>query len=348
MKKLFILLFLTGMAFVPATVMAVSLDDLKLNGFIDLEYEKADGPGHPLTPVGDEKGSFDQLHFNLLMEFPVNNQLTVKGHIEFEHSPKSAEGSQTGEINVEWAYLEYSLNNSMMLRGGSFLTPIGIYNEIHDATATYNSIRIPWGIYRADKIGGFAMFPKFGTGINFLGNHSSDGDLEINYSVYILNGENTVKNDAEKDDNSNKAAGGQLMLSPISGLIIGGSYFTGKKGMAEDDHSVWISTLDYTTNQINIRAEYAYSGLNDTTETGWYSELSYRIKRVTPYMRYGTLDPDTDQTEDKWTEFVYGVNYEIQPHFIVKLENRHFGGEAENKIVSEDYNELGASVNVAF
>src|SRR3972149_10127147 len=104
------------------------------------------------------------------------------------------------------------------------------------------------------------------------------------------------------------------MLSPISGLIIGGSYFTGKIGTAEDDHSVWIGTLDYSTNQINIRAEYASSGLNDTTETGWYSELSYRIKRVTPYMRYGTLDPDTDQTDDKWTELVYGVNYEIQPH----------------------------------
>ena len=36
MKKLFILLFLTGMAFVPSTVMAVSMDDFKLNGFFDL------------------------------------------------------------------------------------------------------------------------------------------------------------------------------------------------------------------------------------------------------------------------------------------------------------------------
>jgi len=345
MKKLFILLFLIGMAFVPATVMAVSMDDFKLNGFIDLEYEKADGPGHPVTPVGDEKGSFDQYHFNLLMEFAVNNQLTVKGHLEFEHSPKVP---QTGEIKVEWAYLEYIFNNSMKIRGGSFLTPIGIYNEIHDATTTYNSVRTPWGIYKADKIGGFAMFPKFGTGIIFIGNYNSDSDMYINYAVYILNGENTVNNDAEKDDNSNKAVGGQLMLSPISGLIIGGSYFTGEKGIAEDDHSVWFGTLDYNTNQINLRAEYASSELNETNETGWYSELAYRIKSVTPYIRYGTLDPDTDLNNDKWTEIVYGLNYEIKPGFIVKLENRHFGGEANNSKVSENYNELGASVNVAF
>src|SRR3989304_1691937 len=306
MKKLFILLFLIGMAFVPATVMAVPMDDFKLNGFIDLEYEKADGPGHPVTPVGDEKGSFDQYHFNLLMEFAVNNQLTVKGHLEFEHSPKVP---QTGEIKVEWAYLEYIFNNSMRIRGGSFLTPIGIYNEIHDATTTYNSVRTPWGIYKADKIGGFAMFPKFGTGINFIGNYNSDSDMYINYAVYILNGE---------------------------------------KGIAEDDHSVWFGTLDYNTNQINLRAEYASSELNETSETGWYSELAYRIKSVTPYIRYGTLDPDTDLNNDKWTEIVYGLNYEIKPGFIVKIENRHFGGEANNSKVSENYNELGASVNVAF
>ncbi|MCC7202498.1 MAG: hypothetical protein IT393_07560 [Nitrospirae bacterium] len=349
MKGLLILLIVTGIACLPASVMAVSINDLRLNGFFDLEYEKADGPGHPVTPAGDEKGSFDQYHFNLLMEFPVNNQLSVKSHVEFEHNPKINKSASTGEINVEWAYLEYLLNNSERIKAGSFLTPIGVYNEIHDATSTYNSVRVPWEIYRAEKAGGFAMFPKYNTGINLAGNHSFDRDLQLNYNVYILNGENTINNDAERDDNSNKAIGGQLIISPVAGFNIGGSYYNGRQGTApEKDHSSWIATLEYAGNHINVRAEYASSELDDTTEYGWYAEAAYRIKSVTPYICFGALDPDTDQSDDKWTEFVYGLNYEIQPNFIVKLENRHFGGDTNNIKVSEDYNEVGASVNVAF
>lgn len=349
MKIFLVLLFVTGTLFVSESVMAVSMDDFRLNGFIDLEYEKADGPGHPVTPAGDEKGSFDQYHFNLLLEFPVNDKLTVKGHIEFEHSPKIKSGSQKGEINIEWAYLEYYLRNSMKIRAGSILTPIGIYNEIHDATSTFNSVRIPWGIYKAEKTGGFAMFPKFGTGVNLIGSHSVNNDLQINYSLYIVNGENTVNNDAQNDDNSNKAAGGQLTLSPVSGLTLIGSYYTGKKGTApEKEHSTWIASMDYNISRINLRSEYASSELDDTTESGWYGELSYRVNRFTPYVRYGTFDPDADQADDNWTELVYGANYEIMPNFIVKLEERHFAGEVNNSAVSEDYNELGASVNAAF
>ena len=348
MKRLFASLFLVGfMVLMPVKARAVSMDNFKLHGFFDLEYEKADGPGHPTAAVGDKKGSFDQYHFNLLMEFPVSDKLTVKGHIEYEHGPQL---TGKGEMKIEWSYLEYLLSNSMKLRGGIVLTPFGIYNEIHDATPTYVSTRVPWGIYKADKLGGFAMFPKFSTGINLLGNYESEGDLSLNYVVYVANGENApdTKNEAEKDANDNKAIGGKVMVSPMSGLTVGASYFTGKKGTTELDHSAWAGTVSYRMSPLSLRAEYASSELDDVTETGWYGEIAYRINVITPFVRYGTLDPDDDTDNDEWTELVYGINYEIEPNFIFKIENRQFGGEANNSKVSEDYNEIGASVTVAF
>src|SRR3990172_11638531 len=116
MKRLFASLFLAGfMLVMPVTARAVSMDNFKLNGFFDLEYEKADGPGHPTAAVGDEKGSFDQYHFNLLMEFPVSDKLTVKGHIEYEHAPQLP---SKGDLKIEWSYPEYLLSNSTKLRGG--------------------------------------------------------------------------------------------------------------------------------------------------------------------------------------------------------------------------------------
>src|SRR3972149_9887739 len=110
MKRVISLLFLFGiMVVLSAPAWAVSMKDFKLNGFFDLEFEKSYSDD---ASIGDTKGSFDQVHFNLLMEFPVSNNLTVKGHIEYEHSPKIEKGDEAkGEINLEWAYLEYILND---------------------------------------------------------------------------------------------------------------------------------------------------------------------------------------------------------------------------------------------
>lgn len=168
--------------------MAVSLEKLSINGFLDLEYEKADGPGHTTTPVADEAGSFDQYHFNLLMEFPVSDIVVAKGHIEYEHGPSLE--NQQGDITIEWAYIEYLFNNVVRLRGGLANTPFGLYNEIHDATPTYLSVRVPWEIYKTQAVGGHAMFPKFSTGVFILGRNALPAGVTLNYTAYLVNGEN--------------------------------------------------------------------------------------------------------------------------------------------------------------
>lgn len=322
---------------------AMSLNELKLNGFLDLEYERSYSDN---ASLGDTKGSFDQAHFNILMEFPVSHTLTVKGHIEYEHGPWLKGAGDSGELTTEWAYLEYLVGNTLRFRAGKILTPFGVYNEIHDATPTYLSIRIPWEIYRANEAGGFPMFPTFGTGISLLGDYLAGEDLDLNYSVYMVNGENDVSglNEAERDENSDKAIGGRLMLSPRFGTAVGGSFFTGKKGVDKKNHSTWAVTVDYGMSMFNARAEYASSELDNQTEKGWYGEVSYRFRKVTPFLRYGTLDPN----DDEWRELVYGIHYEIQPNFVLKLENRQFGGNPNNALVSDDYNEVAAALAAAF
>ncbi|MBI5192613.1 MAG: hypothetical protein HZA08_04100 [Nitrospirae bacterium] len=83
-------------------------DKLRLYGFFDFEFEKAD------SVPGDTKGSFDQHRFNLLIDAPLNNKFTVKAHIEYEHSPKISsipDNPSKGDITIEWAYAEYIINN---------------------------------------------------------------------------------------------------------------------------------------------------------------------------------------------------------------------------------------------
>jgi hypothetical protein len=337
-----------------ASAMASSHDRLQVNGIFDLEYEKADGPGNsdPTKAVGDEKGSFDQYHFNILLEFPVSDNLTVKGHIEYEHAPQLTGSGGQGEIKMEWAYVEYIVSNNLQVHGGMVLTPFGFYNEIHDATPTFLSIRTPWGIYRSTKVGSAdAMFPKFSTGIFAVGSYFSETRLSLHYDVYVANGENVTNNEAERDDNSNKAVGGRLMLSPITGINIGGSYYDGKKqtGVASQaDHTAWAVSAEYIPYPVSFRGEYAVSKLGDVAQVGWYGEGSYTFGKIRPYVRYGVLDPDTDIDDDRWTEWVYGINYQIQPNLFLKVEDRQIGGDSANTAVNQDYNELAAALCVAF
>ena len=69
---------------------------------------------------------------------------------------------------------------------------------------------------------------------------------------------------------------------------------------------------------------------------------------VTPFVRYGTLDPDDDKDKDEWAELVYGINCEVQPNVILKLENRNFNGDINNSKIPNDYNEVAAALTVAF
>src|SRR3989304_3926935 len=117
--KRFILVFLMMLCTIvlySGSAFAISMDEFKLNGFFDLEYEESYQDD---SSIGDRKGAFDQYHFNILMEFPLSDNVTVKGHIEYEHVPqlsgkkiqineagdkKVDVDTGKGEIKIEWAY----------------------------------------------------------------------------------------------------------------------------------------------------------------------------------------------------------------------------------------------------
>jgi hypothetical protein len=338
------------MGLIAGPAMANPADNIKVNGFVDFEYEISDD-----DVKGDTKGSFDSYHFNILTEYAVSEAVTAKLHLEYEHSPvfEGHEGdkdatSGSGELKVEWSYIEFLLSNTTKVRAGKNLTPFGIYNEIHDATPTYNSMRTPWGIYKAGSVGGHDTFPKFSTGLFLLGDHYTNNDMNINYVFYIANGENDTKNEAKEDENTNKAVGGRIGISPIEDINLSASIFNGKAGVAEADHSAWGVSAEYVPYPLAARAEYATSD-NDTDEQeSWYVEAAYSVKKLTPFFRYGWLDPDKTANDDEWEEAVIGINYQWQPNVVFKLENRSFGGNPGNSDVTEDYNEIGAAVTVAF
>ena len=328
------------MLYLPAA-MAIDTANIITHGFVDAEFEKSNH-----DTLGDPNGSFDQVHFNLLTEYALSDTMTAKLDLEFEHSPVTEDG--TGNVALEWSYIEYIVTNTTKIRAGKALTPFGIYNEIHDATPTRPSIRIPWGIFASEKVGGFDMIPHHSTGLYVLGNHFLTGDVNMNYVVYIANGENDVENAAEIDENKNKAVGARFWISPTSDISFGASYYKDQVGVLKTNHKSQGLSVVYTPFPFMARAEYATSKLDTVTETSGYAEVAYTVNKLTPFIRYDILDPDTNTSNDRWSELDIGIAYKLQPKAVLKLENRSVSGKPGNIEVNDDYNEIAAAVTVAF
>ena len=345
-----IFVFVAGVLF-PTTSKAVSLDALRIYGYFDLEYEQAS------NSQGNKNGSFDNHHFNLLMDFPVSNELIVKTHVEFEHGVDS--GNSFGTVKLEWAFFEYSFQDAFQLRGGKHFSPFGFYNEIRDSTPAFLSLDVPASIYFSRLRGGYDFVFEQNTGINLLGQSISlnpfGQNWEMDYSVYVGNGGNTATtNPAEFDDNSNKAVGGRVNLYPSETFRVGLSFFTGDKAVnANQDaaHNTLAVSMGFDSELFFLVSEGAYSKFNGTEQYAGYLQASMNRGIYSPYYRYEILNPDTSLPDDNWKTHIIGLNSNLTKGMYLKTEIDYHDRGKGNRFVTKGqttYFEYKAAVVVAF
>ncbi|MBI4665913.1 MAG: hypothetical protein HY751_05810 [Nitrospinae bacterium] len=337
---------------------AVTWDRVTLHGYLDLEYTQAtkpEGEDDPSSP-GADNGSFDQHHFNLLTDIHVAPDLWVKAHVEFDHGADSELGQ--GGIILEYGFGEYVMREWLKFRGGKALTPYGIYNEIHDATPAFISVSVPEMIYKSERRGGFAMMPKWITGLYALG-ETPVGKRQNNfdYVFYVGNGESVGVNEAQHDANPNKAVGGRLQYSMDDDKFMGGvSYYYGDKAVSEDNlsqnHWGYIVSLNYNAYPLNLMGEYGQSKLGSRTLYAWYGQASYALGRFTPYARYQSIDPSDNEADDFWNALTLGLNIKANNNLFFKFEwNDNRRGENNNDILTpgnEDFSEFRSAITIFF
>ncbi len=335
---------------------AIDLSKVTLNGYIDLEYTVADYGDTP----NQNNGAFHQHHLSFLLDIPVNEQVSAYTHIEFDHGANTSV-KNGGDIIVENAFIRYLVCDEVQLRFGKALTPFGYYNEIHDSTPAFISVFIPRTIYRVDERGGKPMFPKWNTGINVLGTVAMKA-TELDYVLYVGNGENATgtgspaTNEAEADDNKNKAYGARVNLQPNDHTQFGLSYFNGEKAtgtltIVNVPHSTMGVLFTTNTSSFNLLAEYAQSDVNGIKDVGAYGQVTYFLsKKFTPYYRYEYTDPNDHISTDTWTEQIIGLNIKPVNNLIFKIEasNNHRERNYTPAVPHADFNELRMAVALYF
>ena len=161
----------------------------------------------------------DFLRAILYAGYRFNDRFLFNSEIEVEHG---------NEIFVEFAYLDYMVNDNLSLRGGMLLLPLGLVNEFHEPTVFIGSKRpeteqriLPttWRENGAGVLGSFGR---------------------VNFRAYIVNGLNGalftsagLRPGRQKGANAraaNMAFAGRLDVTPLSGVFAGVGLYHGGSG----------------------------------------------------------------------------------------------------------------------
>ncbi|GAB6066180.1 FlxA-like family protein [Aquifex pyrophilus] len=127
------------------------------------------------NPDKEPKTETDLKRVILYFGYSFSEKLKFNSEIEIEHAFVEG-GEESGELAIEFAYLDYSFRPEFGIRGGMVLVPVGIINEVHEPP-TFFSVDRPY--LERNIIP--TTWRENGVGVY--------GDTKlISYRAYVLNG----------------------------------------------------------------------------------------------------------------------------------------------------------------
>lgn len=310
---------------------------ISVGGYMDLEF-RADDTG----------SSFDMGQFVPSISAQVSDRIHVAGEIEFEHGGAVSGDEETdGEIEVEFATMDFRVNEKLNFRGGLILSPLGRLNLYHDAPMRDLSDRplvdtyvIPTTLSEA--------------GLGVFGATYPTGTLMMNYEAYVVNGFNgnaveggvlnlrDGRGSAKADNNNARSVVARVGVSPRVGTEFGVSIHTGSYDDA-GQYNLTLAALDARFSQgpwevlgegALAAAEYAV----DTTLTsvttadarsgGFYVEGRYHFLAgavrdlprsvFTGVVRLEYVDLDREVAGHDRQRLVLGINFRPTEATVVK------------------------------
>ena len=244
---------------------------LKIGGYGEVHYNQ------PVSSEVKKNGTLDVHRFVMMLGYQFNERLQFVTELEFEH---------VVELYVEQAFLQYKINNSINLRGGLLLTPMGIINEYHEPTA-FNGVERP----RIDNDIAPTTWREIGFGVSGV-----LLPVSMRYQAYVMNGFNSFDGSARIGGASGLRGGRQkgaesFVSSPnfsskieyfgIRGLNLGLAGYFGKtqstlyNSIDKSDEAA-LAKADSSVvgiSMIGADARYSYKGLKLTGQF-YYTVLS--------------------------------------------------------------------------
>jgi hypothetical protein len=145
-----------------------------------------------------------------------------------------------GGIIMQRIYLEWTLHHLLSVRGGQFLTPIGIWNVDHGSPA-YIPAQRPLAIVSG-------LYPERQMGLEALGRWSASNANTLGYHLTLSNGTGPVSE--YRDLDRNKAIGARLYWERYSAatfLRVGASSYYGRDTASTPRAAVTANSIDVSS-----------------------------------------------------------------------------------------------------
>jgi phage pi2 protein 07 len=278
---------------------------LTIGGYGEIYYEQPEG----------KNGVLNAERMVLFLGYKFNDKVQFVTEIEIEDAE---------ELELEQAFVQYSLNDNINLRGGLMLVPMGIINEYHEPT-TFNGVTRP----NSDKSIIPTTWREIGVGVSGKLNEASlryqayvfSGFASINKDGKTLGGYNGLRNGRQQGVKaiiSTPNFAGKLDYYGISGLRLGLSTYVGRSQAADDIEDIDGTTIGiamfgfdarYAYKRFTARGQFTYANLADTEDyntlydadlgsalQGWYLETAYNLLPMTKqqqlfaFVRYENFD----------------------------------------------------------
>lgn len=234
-----------------------------VGGYMDIEYFNRANQGNSY---------FDQHRLVPFIYGDISERVKFAAEIEFEHG--------TNDITVEFATIDYLIQEPLNLRAGIILVPLGKFNLLHDAPLRdlterplINQRIIPTTLHQPG-VGAYGTFYptslskldyEFYVTNGFTNAFGGDGNPNNTSNINQTNGIRSARSsNTEFDNNNGKSIMGRVAFSPILGVEVGGSGFYGNYGTNKDDKlAIWALDWTFQRGAFELIGESAWAYIKD-------------------------------------------------------------------------------------
>jgi len=287
---------------------------------------------------GANKDELDFHRFILFIGHEFNDHLRLFSELEFEHGVTGGTNGlgkpNPGKVELEQAYLDFTLNDIYSAKAGVFLLPVGIINETHEPPTFYGVERNPV----ENKIipatwweGGVGVTARLGNSFSLDGAITSGLNTTSTKNYTVRDGRQMVAEAVTKS----AAYTARLKWAGLPGVELAGSVQyqaditqgtdpTAGSAMLHEAHAV-VNKGSLGLKALYARWNLAGSGpksVGANQQSGWYVEPAYKFsEQWGVFARHSRWDNQGgDAADSKYAQTDVGVNYWPHPDVVIKLD----------------------------
>lgn len=306
-----------------------------VGGYMDIQY-RAQSKASIENGYGGNTNGFDQQRFVPFIYADVTEHVKFASELEIEHGIRE---TSDNEISLEFAHIDYLVNEPFNLRAGILLLPVGKFNLLHDSPLNDLTDR--------PLVSQFLIPTTMAeTGAGFYGTLYPGRTSKLDYELYVTTGpcgynsdgsprineangtrdsrQRKCPSDDGLDINNGKAVVGRLAFSPMLGVEVAGSSYYGNSSFNGNYNPLSISAIDWTLQrgpfEVIGEAAWAYARGNSRAIQG--NQIGFTPGSLLTGMGGNSGIGIPPQ---RMSGFYIQGNYHFMPEFLTKLSPKRFG-----------------------